>query len=190
VTPAAAQPLRLVVPGPADSGDRLERVRALLRPGFLAEVWDAGGQVFAPPRTHPLLGLRRCAVVDCEAGVRTPNVDLCAWCIPRFQASGLTVEQFAAIPANKISRGEQFCRVLGCPRPTNMRVRFCHVHYIQWRKTGLEPEEFESSPATVPLASFGECSVVSCSRAACGTGGLCPRHRDRWQGAPEAGTGG
>jgi len=171
-----------VRPAPADSGDRLEQVRALLRPDFVAEVWDADGQVFAPPRTHSLLGLRKCAVVDCEAGVRTPNVDLCAWCIPRFQASGLTVEQFAGIPANKLSRGEQFCRVPGCPRPSNMRIRFCFVHYTQWRKTGLAPEEFAASAAAVPLPSFGECSVVSCSRAACGRGGLCHRHRDRWQG--------
>jgi hypothetical protein len=152
------------MPGLAGSGDRLEQVRALLESGFLAKVWDADGQVFAPPRTHPLLGLRKCAVVDCEAGVRTPNVALCAWCIPRFQASGLSVEQFAALPANKISRVEQFCRVLGCPRPSNMRVRFCHVHYTQWRKTSMGPEEFAASPEAVPLASFGECSVVSCSR--------------------------
>ena len=56
MTPAAARPLRLVEGGPAGSADRLQHVRALLRPGFLAEVWDADGQVFAPPRTHPLLG--------------------------------------------------------------------------------------------------------------------------------------
>lgn len=74
--------LTLVAAEPATSdGDRAERVRALLRPGFLAEVWRADGQVFAPPREHPLLGLRKCAAIDCEAGVRTPNTDLCKLCV-------------------------------------------------------------------------------------------------------------
>src|SRR5712691_7023727 len=108
--------------------DRLERVRALLRPEFLAEVWDADGQVFAPPREHPLLGLRKCAVIDCEAGVRTPNTDLCKLCVEKFKASGLAMGEFTAIPANKISKGEQLCRVPGCPRPAHLRVRFCQVY--------------------------------------------------------------
>src|SRR5712691_11411376 len=160
--------------------DRLERVRALLRPEFLAEVWQADGQVFAPPREHPQLGLRKCAVIDCEAGVRTPNTDLCKLCVEKFKASGLPMTQFTAIPTNKISKGEQLCRIPGCPRPSHLRVRFCGVHYTQWRQAWLSPEEFAASPAARPLPSFGECLVVSCSRAACGTCCLCHRHRARW----------
>ncbi len=177
MTVAAARPLALAVAAAATpSGDRLERVRALLRPEFLAEVWQADGQVFAPPREHPLLGLRKCAVIDCEAGVRTPNTDLCKLCVEKFKASGLPMERFTAIPANKISKGEQLCRAPGCPRPSHLRVRFCHVHYIQWRQAGLSPEEFAASPAAKPLPSFGQCLVVSCSRAACGARGLCAPH--------------
>ena len=181
MTAAPARRLVLAAAEPAAPGrDRLERVRALLRPEFLAEVWQADGQVFAPPREHPLLGLRKCAVIDCEAGVRTPNTDLCKLCIENFKASGLPMSQFTAIPTNKISKGEQFCRVLKCPRPSHLRVRFCQVHYTHWRQSGLAPEDFAASPAAVPLASFGECLVVSCSRAACGSGSLCSRHRARW----------
>jgi hypothetical protein len=114
VTAMAAWPLPLVQSEPVQSGgDRPERVRALLRPEFLAEVWDAADEVFAPPREHPLLGLRKCAVIDCEAGVRTPNTDLCKLCIEKYKVSGLTMDQFTAIPANKISKSEQFCRVPG-----------------------------------------------------------------------------
>ena len=138
MTATAVRPLALVLNEPVQSGgDRLERVRALLQPEFLAEVWDAAGEVFAPPREHPLLGLRKCAVVDCEAGVRTPNTDLCKLCIEKYKASGLPMEQFTAIPANKISKGEQFCRVPECPRPSHLRVRLCHSHYSAWRNTGL-----------------------------------------------------
>jgi len=181
VTAAPARRLVLAAAEPTAPGmDRLERVRALLRPEFLAEVWQADGQVFAPPRDHPLLGLRKCAVIDCEAGVRTPNTDLCKLCVEKFKASGLPMAQFTAIPANKISKGEQLCRVPGCPRPSHLRVRFCGVHYAQWRQAGLSPEDFAASPAARPLPSFGECLVVSCSRAASGSGGLCYRHRARW----------
>jgi integrase len=184
VTAAAARYLVLAAAEPATSGgDRLERVRALLRPEFLAEVWQPAGQVFAPPREHRLLGLRKCAVIDCEAGVRTPNTDLCTLCVEKFKASGLPMERFTAIPANKISKGEQLCRVPGCPRPSHLRVRFCHVHYTQWRQAGLAPEEFAASPAAKPLPSFGECLAVSCSRAACGARGLCAPHRVRWLAA-------
>ena len=99
MTAIAARRLALVAAEPATpGGDRLERVRAPLRPEFLADVWQADGQVFAPPREHPLLGLRKCAVVDCEAGVRTPNTDLCKLCIEDFKASRLPMAQFTAIP--------------------------------------------------------------------------------------------
>jgi hypothetical protein len=182
VTAAAARRLTLAPAAPATSGgDRVERLRALLRPEFLAGVWQADGQVFAPPREHPLLGLRKCAVVDCEAGVRTPNTGLCTVCVEKFKASGLPMERFTAIPVNKVSKGEQFCRVPGCPRPSHLRVRLCTVHYTQWRKTSLAPEEFAVSPAARPLPSFGECLVVSCSRTGCGAAGLCAPHRGRWQ---------
>ena len=182
MTAAAARRLALAAAEPAlPGGDQLDRVRALLRPEFLAEVWQAGGQVFAPPREHPLLGLRKCAVIDCEAGVRTPNTDLCKLCVEKFKASRLPMSQFTAIPASKISKGEQLCRVPGCPRPSHLRVRFCMTHYTQWRQAGLTPEDFAASPQAVPLASFGECLVVSCSRAACGSRGLCAPHQVRWQ---------
>jgi integrase len=180
----AAWPLPLVQSEPVQSGgDRPERVRALLRPEFLAEVWDAADEVFAPPREHPLLGLRKCAVIDCEAGVRTPNTDLCKLCIEKYKVSGVPMDQFTAIPANKISKGEQFCRVPGCPRPSHLRVRLCHSHYSAWRHTGLSPEEFAASPSVRPLPSFGECRAVSCSRSACRAGGLCYPHVARWKAA-------
>ena len=56
MTVAAARRLVLAAAEPSGSdADRLERVRALLRPEFLAELWQAEGQVLAPPREHPLL---------------------------------------------------------------------------------------------------------------------------------------
>ena len=182
MTAMAARPLALARSEPTRPGDdRLERVRTLLRPEFLAEVWDVVGEVFAPPREHPLLGLRKCAVVGCEAGVRTPNTDLCKLCIEKYKASGLPMDQFTAIPANKTSKGEQPCRVPGCPRPAPLRVRLCHSHYSAWHHTGLSSEEFAASPSVRPLPSFGECLAASCGRSACRAAGLCAPHVTRWQ---------
>ena len=180
---AAVARLVAVVPGeaPPAAGDRLARVRALLRPEFVAEVWQADGEVFAPPRDHPLLGLRKCAVIDCDAGVRTPNADLCSWCVKRFNASGLSMSEFTAIPANKVRKGEQPCCVASCPRPSGLRVRLCHGHYTQWRETSLPAGEFAASAR--PLPSFGGCRVTACSRTAAVKRGLCEPHRNRWLAA-------
>jgi hypothetical protein len=182
MTAGAARRLALVAAAPATSGgDRVERVRALLRPGFLAEVWRADGQVFAPPREHPLLGLRKCAVIDCEAGVRTPNTDLCKLCVEKFKASGLPMSQFIAIPANKISKGRATV-----PRPEMPAtgapagpVLPRSLHPVASGRT--VSGGVRGLPAARPLASFGECLVLSCSRAACGTRGLCAPHRTRWK---------
>ena len=111
------------------------------------------------------------------------DTDLCKLCVEKLKVSGLPMEQFTAIPANKISKGEQFCRVLGCPRPSHLRVRFCHSHYTTWRHSGLSPDEFAASPSVRPLPSFGECRAVSCSRTACRARGLCAPHLARWRAA-------
>jgi hypothetical protein len=181
VTAAAARPLALV-PGAASpaGGDRLGRIRALLRPEFMAEVWQTDGEVFAPPSDHPLLGLRKCAVIDCEAGVSTPNTDLCKVCIVKFNASGMPVDQFTAIPCGKIRKGEKDCGVSRCPRPARFRVGLCYGHYVQWRGTRLPIAEWAASPGVVPLPSFGDCPVVSCSRASDSQRKLCAPHRQRW----------
>ncbi len=164
---SASPALTLVSPrATGDSSGQVARLRALLRPGFAADAgWDAEKQVLAPPRAHRLLGLRKCAVADCEAGVRTSSADLCRVCTGRFKVSGLTMEEFTAAPCSKIGRGEQLCRIRGCQRPTCLRVRFCQGHYCQWRETGLPPERFLAQPGIKPFPSFGPCRVASC---------LCP----------------
>jgi hypothetical protein len=72
---------------------------------------DAETQVLALPREHPLLGLRKCAVVDCQAGVRTPNTDLRKLCVERFKVSGIPIETFTAAQCGKSAKGEQWCRI-------------------------------------------------------------------------------
>src|SRR6266516_2598581 len=101
-----AAPLRAVPERARPPRDSEHELRALLRDDFLAASgWDEAGQVFAPDRDHPLLGLRKCAVADCEAGVRTPNVELCSVCIERFKGSGLSMAEFAAVPTGKKKLG-------------------------------------------------------------------------------------
>lgn len=182
---ATSPALALVAPQPTGAGeDRLAMLRTLLRPEFLAEAgWDAHREVFAPPREHRLLGLRKCAVVDCQAGVRTPNGDFCALCIVKFKASGLPREQFAAIPAGRIGRGERWCRLATCPRSASLRSGLCREHHRQWRESTLPIEQFLALPDRAPLASFGHCRVLACDRAATIRFGLCDPHRQRWRAA-------
>jgi hypothetical protein len=181
VTASAARALALAPASTSEPGEsRAGRVRALLRPEFLAAVWQADGEVFAPPRDHPLLGLRKCAVADCEAGVRTPNTDLCKVCVVKFNAGGLPMDQFTAVPCGKVRKGEKDCGVPRCPRPARFRVGLCYGHYAQWRGDRLPVAEWAASPGVMPLPSFGDCPVVSCSRAADSQRGLCAPHRQRW----------
>jgi hypothetical protein len=172
----------LALATPVTDTDRLTKLRALLRPEFLTEAgWDAETQVLAPPRAHPLLGLRKCAVIDCQAGVRTPNTDLCKLCAERFKVSGIPIESFTATPCGKIVKGEQWCRIPGCQRPSHLRVRLCHNHYCQWRKANLPVGKFAAMPHVRPFGSLGPCRVASCTRSAASGQGLCQSHRARWK---------
>ena len=106
--------------------DRGAQLRAVLREEFLdAAGWDPGGEVFAPPRDHPLLGLRKCVVVDCTAGVRTPNADLCKVCVERFKGSGLTLEEFVVRPCGKKTFGQKLCSVTDCGRVAAFTCGLC-----------------------------------------------------------------
>ena len=92
---ASGAALRLAAGHRPGDGDLAERLRGVLRPAFLAESgWDGEALVLAPPRDHPLLGLRECAVSRCRAGVASQYADLCRVCTVRFKASGLTLAQF------------------------------------------------------------------------------------------------
>jgi integrase len=173
-------PLR-VVPEPIRTDtERIAALRAALREEFLTSAgWDPAGQLFAPQRDHPLLGLRKCVVIDCTAGVRTPNTDLCKVCIERFKCSGLTMADFAQIPCGKKVFGQKPCRVGECGRISGSACGLCETHRDQWRKTDLSVDEFIITAK--PLSANGECTVVSCSREAESRAGrLCQNHRIRW----------
>jgi integrase len=176
----ALAPLRLLPdPAPADPA-RIFALRATLRDDFLDSAgWDPGAEVFAPRRDHPLLGLRKCVVIDCTAGVRTPNVDLCAVCIERFKHSTLALDQFAQVPCNKKVFGQHPCRVTECGRMSGFACGLCATHRSQWQKTDLSVDAFVTMAK--PLPAYGECTVAACSREAeSRAGDLCQSHRIRW----------
>lgn len=173
-------PLR-VVPDPAPAGPaRIAALRAVLREDFLDSAgWDPREEVFAPERDHPLLGLRKCVVVDCTAGVRTPNTDLCRVCIDRFDASGLMLAEFAQRPCGKKRFGQKPCRVADCGRISRITDGLCATHCDQWRKTDLSIDQFAATASALP--ANGECTVAACSREAeSRAGDLCQNHRIRW----------
>lgn len=165
----------------AGDAKRLTALRAALRPDFLAEAgWNPAAEVLAPPRTHKQLGLRKCVVLDCEAGVRSHRSQgLCQSCVPRFTASGLALEEFVSLPSGKSRKGERWCRVTRCERISVLRSRLCPAHDQQRRKKhpDLSAEQFAALPDLVPFASFGPCRVRSCDRGALYQGmRICPPH--------------
>jgi hypothetical protein len=170
-------------PGPVPDDPELERLRQVLRPRFLAEAgWDPVRRLLAPPRDHPLLGLRECAVADCQAGVRERGTVLCKTCNRRFHRADVPLEAFVALPSGKTNKslGETLCRVAGCQRPTGGSSRLCAAHARQRRTLGVTVEAFLARDDLVPKPSFGDCQVPACIRRAAGKQGLCGPHRARW----------
>ncbi|MEX5709136.1 tyrosine-type recombinase/integrase [Parafrankia sp. FMc6] len=165
--------------------DELARLRAALRPDFLAEAgWDPDQRVLAPARTHPLLGLQECAVADCEAGIRTRGALLCTPCGERFRTSGVPLDQFVKLSSGKVSRlREVLCLVGGCERPSHDRRKLCSAHGRQRWALGVSVEEFLARDDVTPRASFGPCRVPACIRRARGRRGLCYPHDSRWRQA-------
>ncbi len=161
-----------------------DRLRAALRPSFLVEAgWDARAEVLSPPRDHRLLGLRKCVVVDCLAGVRSAHVVLCQTCDARFRQSSATdVDVFAKIPSAKQNRGELLCRVPGCPRPSVMAKGLCASHRTAYQhREELSVEEWIVATEPDALSPLGPCLAVSCVRLAASRQGLCVPHSTQWR---------
>jgi hypothetical protein len=133
---------------------------------------DAETQVLALPREHPLLGLRKCAVVDCQAGVRTPNTDLRKLCVERFKVSGIPIETFTAAQCGKSAKGEQWCRIRAVSGS-----RICGYGCVTTTTaSGVVSRSRNSLRCrhVRPFGSLGPCRVASCTRSAAGQG-LCQR---------------
>jgi len=96
-----------------------------------------------------------------------------------------------ATASGKANWNERICRVTNCPRPTRARDRLCRSHSAHRRtRLDLSVEAWLQLPSVRALASFGDCRVTSCVRAADGQRGLCGAHDKRWaehrQACPDA----
>ncbi|MEV0651320.1 tyrosine-type recombinase/integrase [Phytomonospora sp. NPDC050363] len=176
--------LRLVQPDkhPLEDEEELEILRGLLRPEFPVEAgWDPVKGVLAPPRDHPLLGLRKCLVVDCRAGIRSPNAELCSTCMTRYNAAGRPeLQAFAATVSGKKNMGQMLCCVTGCGRPSHVRDRLCYGHYHHRnRYPNLALDDWLKLPEVKPMESFGDCRVPTCIRIAANNYRLCQPHTHR-----------
>lgn len=180
----AASTAPLPVIGAVGIGDGpVEELWLLLRQDFLDRAgWDSEIGVLVPARDDVLLGLRECAVVDCQAATRAGWAELCSVCWQRHKATGLTLEQFVAVPSGKASHGERPCRVTCCPRPSRVRERLCGTHAWQRKQhPGLVLEAWLARPEVVPLSSYGNCRVSACIRRADDQAGLCKPHVKQWR---------
>ena len=182
MTAAAARRLALVAGGTGHVRRRPGRAG----PGAAAAGVPGRGLAGRRPGVRaapgaPAAGLRKCAVIDCEAGVRTPGTDLCKLCVEKFKASGL------AMASSPRSRRTRSARASSVPRPWMPATvapagpaLLRPLHPVA--RAGLSREEFAASPAARPLASFGECLVAPAAgprRYA----RLCAPHRSRWLAA-------
>ncbi|MFC8718049.1 tyrosine-type recombinase/integrase [Kitasatospora sp. NPDC057198] len=170
-------------PPVAPENEDQARLRALLRPDFLARAgWDEAAGVLAPDRRDPLLGLDECPVVDCTAPLPRRAAKLCDRCAARHQDAGLAWEEFLRLPSGGPNFGDRACVVQRCPRPGRGREALCNTH--TWQRTryrDLTVHQWAALPEVVPLSDLGQCRVVACTRRA----GfvelrLCHAHNSRW----------
>jgi hypothetical protein len=109
--------------------DTAQEFARLLDPAFLAEAgWDALRLVLCPLAKHPQLGRRPCVVSDCGAPSSRAG-QLCMPCSARHRASGLALQEFAAIPHTPPCRGRAVCGS-GLPAPVE-DLRGSAVQYPQ-----------------------------------------------------------
>jgi hypothetical protein len=131
----------------------LDVLHAALRPDFLtAAGWKADEQILAPPRSHPSLGIPQCARRDCSTSVASPGHDLCPACAREFRNGRLPIEKFLDTTSGRPVRGERFCRVTDCPRPTNQRTELCLAHDFRFKQHPSSTVE-DWLQAVVPLAT-------------------------------------
>ena len=164
----------------------VDLLRAALRPDFLAAAgWKADEQILAPPRNHPLLGIRQCARKDCNTSVATPGHDLCRARGRNSAAASLSIEEFLNTTSGRPVRGERFCRVTGCPRPAFKRsgLFMCSAH--DFRFFASIPQTTGRGLAARPPGQrrcqpSGHAGYPSCSRVAGVSNRLCHPHGLRW----------
>jgi integrase len=157
----------------------------VIQPEFASLMsWQPAAGVLRFPRSHPLLGVRVCAVVGCEE-MRSKTTGLCPTCDARWQqADQPPLEKFIAVPRVYLRSNESGpCSVPECALPwKGWKSKLCNSHYLQQRQTIRLPlEQFVRHPDVVPLPGYGPCPVVACSRDREGAGTYCGRHRDRWR---------
>ncbi|WP_409468350.1 hypothetical protein [Streptomyces sp. HC307] len=148
---------------------RTAEIIAALDADFLSLVsWNWEERVVRYPKSHPVLGMPDCEILDCTKG--TPlGEPVCIGCRNRWRQSGMAFEDFAAAPRPGTyhrSDGQTLCRVSGCQRPPRLVTHgLCTTHGSRWL-TSSEPtvEDFLRNSPQKGLPGFGPCQVAACYR--------------------------
>ncbi|MFE3455416.1 tyrosine-type recombinase/integrase [Nonomuraea sp. NPDC059194] len=169
---------------PAPGGDACDAELAaffwkLIGTEYLDDVgWNHERRILTPPTGHPTMGPRACPVIDCDSAVKGKR--FCATCSARWRKSGLSREEYAAIPRTGRKVGVEDCRVPACGRPAldSGKMPLCRAHRYQFLQWGGTLKEFLADPQVEPLPGFGDCGVLACTRPAATDFrlGLCDRH--------------
>jgi integrase len=179
-----------LVPEPAASPE--ERLRSVIDWDLLAHLgYDASAQVFAPDRDEPLFGYTVCGVVACEQLARS-SLGLCWRCDQHWKQAGPEADfaSFCHDAPGPLRRRRStalcaVCRTPGHERPVRANG-LCAACDKAMAKRGQTPWEYiagdDEFPPATPRASFGRCSVVSCTRFAWRAfPALCEQHDTRWR---------
>ncbi|MFH8983461.1 hypothetical protein [Streptomyces varsoviensis] len=161
---------------------------------FLSLVsWDWESRVVRYPRVHPVLGMPDCVIPGCTKGSALGE-PVCIGCIGRWRRSGLSLEEFAAVPRESVyhrSDGQTLCRVPGCQRPPRLVTDgLCTAHQSRWRASS-EPtvEDFLRNSPQQGLPGFGPCQVAACYRLrGSERTRYCEVHRSRLHRERQSGT--
>lgn len=174
------------VPTLAAAEDRITKeLWSAISPDFLELVgWSPERRVIVFPETHPQLGWRRCAVVNCGDRVHSTQ-GLCTSCLLRWKKSDrpelagfLKLERVwirALVPGR--------CAVLGCELPWNGATEaLCRAHDRTMRRRKITATELIADRSTVGFPAVGQCEVVACERdRETHSRPYCAAHEARWR---------
>ncbi len=180
---AAAEP---VAGGEVAGALLLERLMAVLRPEFRAEV-------FVPPRGHSVFFYGECALPSCETAIHRPRIGLCKahhkwWLADHRPAVGdwLPGAEQRLIGARTDVAG---CAISGCNR-AERRAQMCIRHSNAWAHAGRPSltQWVADTPYVLSCAAERDCRYPHCPRWTEGPDHqLCSRHWRHWDdaGKPE-----
>lgn len=144
--------------------------------------WNPDSEEFRPPRDHPLLGVKKCIRIGCDASVVSKVGDFCDLCSIERKKQGLAEDEFAKIPRIYKNLRNSACAVPKCIRKRHdQKTGFCATHRRHFIASSSQSPRVWIRDGNPYVPDFqAVCMQTSCTFGAEGAHGLCATHLTRW----------